>query len=198
MSSSGERPGRPANSDGNNRERILAAARTQFATHGFQGATMRAIADAAGFDVALVAHYFRNKDNLFAYAMELPLEATQTLSKALTGPPEQHGARLARAYLTLWEDPETGPQMQATVRSALTNQAALERIQGLLADVASQGDPGDKPGRSPLNIALAMGSLLGIAVLRYITHVGPVADLELDALVALIAPGIQAHLDSVD
>ena len=156
---------------------------------------MRAIADAAGFDVALVAHYFRNKDSLFADALELPLEATRTLSKVLTGPPEHHGVRLAHAYLTLWEDPKTGPQMQAIMRSALTNQAALERIQGLLAAVASAGDPSDQLER-PLNVALAMGSLLGIAVLRYITRVEPIANLDLDALIVLIGPGVQAHLDA--
>jgi len=156
---------------------------------------MRAIADAAGFDVALVAHYFKNKDTLFADALELPPQASQTLSQVLTGPPEHHGVRLAHAYLTLWEDPDTGPQMQAIMRSALTNQAALERIQGLLADVASAVHPSHQPERRPLNVALAMGSLLGIAVLRYITQVEPVANLDLDALVALIAPSIQTYLD---
>ena len=49
---------------------MLAAARTAFAEKGFDGATVRGIAAAAGVDPALVHHYFGTQDALFLAAAE--------------------------------------------------------------------------------------------------------------------------------
>ncbi len=46
-------------------ERILAAARKVFMTHGMTGARMQDIADEAGINKALLHYYFRDKDKLF-------------------------------------------------------------------------------------------------------------------------------------
>jgi TetR/AcrR family transcriptional regulator len=46
-------------------ERILDAAREQFARSGVDGASLRAIASAAGTSVAMIAYHFENKDGLF-------------------------------------------------------------------------------------------------------------------------------------
>jgi AcrR family transcriptional regulator len=50
------------------RARILAAARRQFSESGYDGATIRGIAAAAGVDPALVTRYFRSKELLFREA----------------------------------------------------------------------------------------------------------------------------------
>ena len=63
--------GRRAGESGT-REAILAAARAQFADHGYDGATIRTIAAAAGVDPALVHHFHGSKEKLFAAAMRLP------------------------------------------------------------------------------------------------------------------------------
>lgn len=91
-----------------NRERILAAARSEFAQQGFRGATLRAIAGEVGVDVALIAHYFGNKRGLDTEAMTMPDRAHRVVAAALTAPAEQTGEVLARGYLSLWGDPETG------------------------------------------------------------------------------------------
>jgi AcrR family transcriptional regulator len=46
-------------------EAILDAAEAVFANNGFDGATTRAIAEAAGVNAALIHYYFRSKENLF-------------------------------------------------------------------------------------------------------------------------------------
>ena len=51
-----ERPGRPAGTDGTNRERVRRAAREVFASQGFRGATMRSIATRAGVDTVSYTH----------------------------------------------------------------------------------------------------------------------------------------------
>jgi AcrR family transcriptional regulator len=47
------------------RDRILEAAQRVFAIFGFDGASMRQIAEAAGVPVALVSYHFRSKDGLY-------------------------------------------------------------------------------------------------------------------------------------
>ena len=57
---------------------ILAAARRLFAERGYDGATIRAIAQEAGVDAALVHHFFGTKEHVFVAAMELPFSPAET------------------------------------------------------------------------------------------------------------------------
>jgi TetR/AcrR family transcriptional regulator len=55
----------PAVNTASAEERILAAAMAEFATNGFHGARMQAIADAAHINKAMLHYYFRSKANLY-------------------------------------------------------------------------------------------------------------------------------------
>jgi AcrR family transcriptional regulator len=59
-----------ARSDGEARDRILEAACFQFSHSGFDGTTMRQIADRAGVVHPLINYYFRDKDGLWRAAAE--------------------------------------------------------------------------------------------------------------------------------
>ncbi|MGO4431698.1 TetR/AcrR family transcriptional regulator, partial [Streptomyces sp. MCAF7] len=48
------------------RERILRAATEEFAEHGFSGARINRIAEAANLNKQLIYHYFDSKDGLYA------------------------------------------------------------------------------------------------------------------------------------
>jgi AcrR family transcriptional regulator len=52
------------------REDILRAAERVFATYGYEGASMKRIADQAGVAQALLHYHFQNKDNLYAAIFE--------------------------------------------------------------------------------------------------------------------------------
>jgi AcrR family transcriptional regulator len=52
------------------RERILSAALPLFAEHGYDGASVRTIAGAAGVNVATLAYHFTDKDGLYAACVE--------------------------------------------------------------------------------------------------------------------------------
>ncbi len=68
---------RPGGAD--TRDALLTAARTEFAERGFDGATVRVIADRAGVDPAMVNHWFGGKEALFTAALDLPIDPS-TLS----------------------------------------------------------------------------------------------------------------------
>ncbi len=75
---------RPGASD--TREQIAVAARTQFAEQGYERATFRAIAAAAGVDPALVVHFYGSKEELFRQVMVLPPAIADGLERLADGP----------------------------------------------------------------------------------------------------------------
>lgn len=81
------------------RDLILAAARAAFAERGFDGASMRDMAGAAGVDQALIHHYFGSKQQLFVAAMELPFDPDVVRQIVFAGPRDQLGERIVRFFL---------------------------------------------------------------------------------------------------
>lgn len=75
MAASGQRVGRTRLSPEARRAQVLAAAREVFLTSGSQGATIKAIARAAGVTETAIYHHFASKEDLFRQAVEEPLHA---------------------------------------------------------------------------------------------------------------------------
>src|SRR2546422_10073377 len=78
---------------------ILEAAREQFAASGYERATIRAIAAAAGIDPAMVMRYFGTKEKLFAAAAEFDLR----LPDLAAVPRGTVGSVLVGYFLDRWE-----------------------------------------------------------------------------------------------
>ena len=124
---SGRRPG-----DSGTREAILAAAKESFAASGYDATTIRGVGRAAGVDPALVHHFFGTKQDLFAAAMDLPVDPAQMVPALLADGVDGLGERLVRMFLLVWDStPGQGP-MLALLRSAAANdQAAALRSNAL-------------------------------------------------------------------
>ncbi len=181
------------------REAVLAAARHAFAAHGYEGATVRAIAADAGVDPSMVIRYYGSKDGLFRAATDIDL-ALPDLTQVPAG---ERGTVLARRFLALWDDPGTGEVLTLLLRSAPTSARAGDRIRDIftsqvLAMVNAPGsddDPpaaaaGDRAGR-----AAALGSfMLGSALARYVLALPPMADAAPAEAAAIMAPVIEAIL----
>ena len=185
---------RPGNQD--TRQSILDAARAMFAERGFDGASIRAIATEAKVDPALVHHYFGTKDKLFLASMNAPLDPAELIPKALAGPREEAGERLIRMVLSVWDSP-AGSAAVALLRSAMSNEwtARLMRefvvTQVLRRAVAEMGMQGEE---ASLRAALVATQVAGLAVVRYVLKVEPVASADPDDLVRAIAPNVQRYL----
>jgi AcrR family transcriptional regulator len=194
-----KKAGRPAG-DQNNRDRIMAVARQHFAAHGFRGATLRGIAGDAGLDVALIAHYFKNKEGLFAATLlQLPAGVGQMFAQALTEPRATQGDRLARAYFGLWEAEDTRPQLQVLVRTALGSEAAALQMRELIVgQILESLQRVDVLHGRQTGFALAMSHLLGTAVARYVIKVPALAEIGFQALVGRVGPVVQGYLELED
>lgn len=191
MARTGRRPG---NVD--TRGLIVAAARTQFAEGGYDGVSLRAVARAAGVDPALLHHYFAGKSALFAEVMALPVDPAVALPLVLRGPPAELGERLVRFFLSLWEAPETGPQMATWVRSSLASEEGARRLREFVAREVLGRVVGALPPdqQSPRRAGLVAAQLAGLGVARYLLRIGPVAEATVEQLVADVGPVVQGYL----
>ncbi len=189
MAQAGRRPGRTET-----REKILDAARHRFAELGYDGATVRGIAADAGVNAALLHHFFGSKQQLFAASMNLPVNPASLVPAILTGPRSGVGERLVRAFLALWAAPEGRTPFLAMLRAAATNeQVALMMRQFIertvLAEVAKALDV------PPVRVTGIAAQMIGVALLRYVIKLPPLADAGDEELVALLAPVAQYYLD---
>ncbi|MGQ0841395.1 TetR/AcrR family transcriptional regulator [Actinokineospora sp.] len=188
MARTGRRPG-PTQT----RADILAAARGQFGAHGFAGATIRAIAAEAGVNPALIHHFFGTKEQVFVAALNLPANPAVLVETILDGPREQAGERLLRLFLALWTAPEPSRAFLALVRSVSTNERAATMLREFVetAILARVAEALDVPKLRATGLA---AQLIGLAMVRYVVRVEPLASATDDEVVALVAPVLQHYL----
>jgi AcrR family transcriptional regulator len=194
MAKAGRRPG-----TGDTRSQILEAARTAFGERGFDAATIRGIAAVAGVDPALVHHYFSTKADLYAAAIELPLAPSTVIPAVFAGDIAGLGRRITEFFFSVWEAPESRRPLVAMLGGAIAGNEQgtagfrqfLER--GLLSRaVAVIGN-----GRATeVRVELAMAHLLGVAVLRYVVRIEPLASLDVCRVVDLVAPRVQSYFEA--
>jgi AcrR family transcriptional regulator len=175
---------------------VLAAARAAFAERGFDGATIRGIATAAGVDPALVHHYFGSKDKLFLAAIEAPADPGDLLPEVLAGGPDDLGRNLLRMFLRLWDGPAR-PAGLALIRSAVGNEGMAKLVREfLVAQVLRRvvatldGPPAERDARA----SLVGTHLVGLVMTRYVLRLEPIASASAESLVDAIAPTLQHYL----
>lgn len=187
----GRRPGNP-----DTRTAILDAARVTFAASGFDGASIRRIATAAGVDPALVHHYFGTKDELFLATIDLPIDLPTLLAGIGAAGPDGVGVRLATLIVTVWESPMAAglagwlrTALADEQRAALIRQFVLARMVGPFT--AALGIP--EPERTR-RAGLVMSQILGVIVSRYLLFLDPVVQLTHEQLIASVGQTIQRYL----
>lgn len=190
----GRRPG-----DSGTRQAIATAARSQFASFGYDRTSMRSVAAEAGVDPALVSYFHRTKDQLFLDVVTLPFDPAQVLPTVLDGPREELGARLA-TFVTRVLAEDTGRQhMVGLVRAACAEPAAAARIRDLLTRELllplAQAAGGTDPAR---RASLAMAQIVGITMARHIVGIEPLASDSASDLAAALAPTLQRYLTAPD
>lgn len=189
MARAGRRPGQTET-----REQILAAARAQFAELGYDGATIRGIAAKAAVNPALVHHFFGSKERVFLAALALPVDPAVIVPALVEGGRSQFGERIVRLFLSVWGDPVTREPFLAMIRTVTTNEQAARMLKQFLErHVLARVAAG--LGVPPLRVAAAASHMVGLALFRYVVQVEPLANAEVEEMVATVAPIIQAYVD---
>jgi AcrR family transcriptional regulator len=175
------------------RASILEAARALFAEHGYEGTTVRDVAASAAVDPALVIRYFGNKEELFVRATEFELQLPDVAAMASGN----EGEALVRHFFGIWEQGASATGMTIMLRSAVTNEAAAEKMrevfrQQVLPAVARHGPR----ATAPMRAGLIATQLLGLALCRYVLKIPGIATSSPEELVKAVAPTIQSYLSA--
>jgi len=180
--------GRPAGrSAGDTRARLIAAAREQFAARGYARTSVRSIAAAAGVNASLVNHHFGGKQGLLVATMELPVDPLEKISGVLALGPDGLGERLVRTFLETW-DPhrEVFAAMLRTAVADPEHAPALDVARNVLIGLV-RSVVGDH-----LKATLIAAQIIGLATMRYVACLEPLASAPVDDVVAVHGPAIQA------
>jgi AcrR family transcriptional regulator len=176
---------------------ILAAARAEFASQGYDRASLRGIARRAGVDPALVRYWFvGGKAELFSTAIvDQQVNPRQIAEGIALGSVEGLGLRIVRGALGAWERPgasarlrlvfgaAAGSSQPDAVREYLT-QEVFARIGAILTgpDVA-------------LRMNLVGAHMAGLMLARHVLRLEPLASTPFEEVVSRVGPVVQQYLD---
>lgn len=208
-------PGRergPRGARGKMREQIKRVAESQFIARGYDGTTMRSIAKGAGCDPAMVSYYFGSKQRLFRNCFDLPLDPLQQILQLWEPGLEGIADRLLDFTFTLYEERLTKDRMKALMRALITDSETTQRFRAYMSENLLKG------GAEVLNtlqiasgqevneeletnfqalIEILMSMIYGVATMRYIVQLEPVASMERSELQNRLAPILQTQIENL-
>jgi AcrR family transcriptional regulator len=179
---------------GGTREKILAAARSHFGEAGYEGGTVRGIATGAEVDPALVLHYFGSKEGVFRAAMDFPIDPAEFIPRLLAPGLDGLGERLTRFFLDTWDSP-AGQPLLGLIRSVVGNESAAAIMREFISrEVLGRLAKALEVDQPQLRASLAASSLIGLAMLRYVVKLEPLASAPSDQVAGWVGPAIQRYL----
>ncbi|WP_218017205.1 TetR/AcrR family transcriptional regulator [Rhodococcus marinonascens] len=188
---SGRRPGKQ-----DTRDQILSAARLTFAQHGYDAATVRSVAASAGVDAALVYHYFGTKEKLFLAMMDAPIDPRRYVDTILDGPADRLAERMLRTALDMWDSP-AGSAAVALLRSSIAHDRSARLLREFMLKRALQPiaeSVETDPELAQWRANLVATQLMGLASMRYMLALEPLASATHERIIELIAPNLQRYL----
>jgi AcrR family transcriptional regulator len=170
-------------------------ARRRFATRGYDATSLRGIATDAKVDPALLIHYFGTKEGLFTAATGLPTGLSEVFAGQQGQTLRDFAESLTRSYLGFVDGDQSRNAILALVRSAVSNERAAAMLREFLATellpvIASRTGHEN----APLRAGLVAAQLMGVAMLRHVVRLDPVAGATPDEMVAMVAPVIEHYL----
>jgi hypothetical protein len=127
--------------------------------------------------------------------MHVPIDPAAIAALIGDGDRAALGERLCRYFLGLWEDGATREPLLAMLRSALTHDGAADSLRGFLTEalvgrVAMVLDVPD----AALRATLVGSQLIGLAIVRYLLRIEPLASADAATVVHWVAPTLQRYL----
>ncbi|MFD7167218.1 TetR/AcrR family transcriptional regulator [Streptomyces violascens] len=166
---------------GATRRRLLDAARDLFAERGYEGATVREIAERAGANQALLFRYFGSKQGLLTEVV-----AQGGLEQLRATPPEELFETALRSMLTSSASGSADRSLEVYLRSIGRGDEATgtlrelgEQYQSALAALSGARD-------GALRADLAMAWLLGIGLMRTVVAREPLASADPDTVCRMV------------
>jgi AcrR family transcriptional regulator len=185
----GRRPG-----TSRTREAIADAARRLFAERGYDRASIRAIADQAGVDQALVSHFFGSKQQLFVAVTDLPFEPELVLPQLIAGDRRTLGTRLARFVVATLESEQGRSRITGLLRAAASEPEAARMLRELVTQRIRPLIEALGVDDAPFRATLVGSQVIGLTMARYVVQVEPLASADPEAIVTALGPTLHRYL----
>jgi AcrR family transcriptional regulator len=170
------RPGSRAEQRRRTEGRILDAATQVFFSAGYDRATIRAVASAAGVDAGLVMHYFGSKQELYRRVIDAaPVPE-------ISGTPEEAAEQILAALAS------TPVASLALLRSMLTNPEAASAASAGIARYEAQIAQAIPAADADLRAAIISAITLGITVSRHLIKSDELATADAAQVIRLLRP----------
>jgi len=170
------RPGSRAEQRRRTEARILDAATEVFFSAGYDRATIRAVASAAGVDAGLVMHYFGSKQELYRRVIDAaPVPE-------ISGTPEEAAEQILAALAS------TPVASLALLRSMLTNPEAASAASAGIARYEAQIAQAIPADDADLRAAIISAITLGITVSRHLIKSDELATADPAQVIRLLRP----------
>jgi AcrR family transcriptional regulator len=153
---------RPRNA-GASKQALLEAAQDLFGQRGYEGTTVRQLAEHAGVDHALIARYFGSKADLYIAALVAEARGDQ--------PPSAYEGLndMAEGLISRLDENGLGPVMQALIRSDTAmeiRQAAHDHMARRLVDPMRAEASGHGADEAQLRAEIVAAALIGVSLGR--------------------------------
>lgn len=178
------------------RELILAAARRLFSEQGFDGTSLRQVAREAQVDPAMVHHFFKGKDELFALSVELPADPDEILAGVENLDLAQRAEAIVRAVLRLWEGPAQHGLI-GFIRGSIGSKAKTALLREMLArTILSRITTGVTGPAEEVKMRgnLIATQMTGLMLVRYVVRLEPLASAPPEDVVQMVAPTLHRYL----
>lgn len=145
----------------------------------------------------MVYHYFGNKEGLFLAALEMPVQPTELVRRVAGAGLEEVPSRLARTFLAVWDDPVSGPAAVALLRSSFQHEWAATLLREFLITQVfrrAASHLGLDPKEMELRFSLVASQVIGMATMRYVLRLEPLASAPAEVVVAALAPTLRRYL----
>ena len=170
---------------------ILAAAQELFAELGYERTSIRAVAQRAAVDPALVMQHFGSKEALFTAAADWSVPVDGLTGAAREDLPQA----VLHHVLDAFEDEERRRVAMSLIRSSLTHPAATAAMRDTVMGEAQAAVASTIGGPdAALRAALLNATMLGLTISRYLLEV-PAAQADVADLKRVLAPALQALID---
>ncbi len=164
--------------------RILDAATQVFFSAGYDRATIRAVASAAGVDAGLVMHYFGSKQELYRRVID-----TAPVPE-VSGTPAEAAEQILAGLASRLATPATASL--ALLRSMLTNPEAASAASAGIARYEAEIAQAIPAGDADLRAAMISAITLGITVSRHLIKSDVLATADPDQIIELLRPALHS------
>jgi Tetracyclin repressor-like, C-terminal domain len=140
-------------------------------------------------------HFFGSRTELFVAAVQWPFDPAAEIPKVIGDGPEGAGRRLVELFVRTWDAEDKRNTIVALLRAAMNQEPAARQLRDFVAlELLAPLLAALGVDRIDLRANLLATQLLGLGITRYVLAFEPIASLDPEAVVDLVAPSVQSSL----